>query len=354
MSSDLKDMKRVLVLMPDKHMGNLVVSLPSIVAAKEFFEERGKAFYLVIDEAYREIVDSIIEPRSLILYPRKKIHDLSALLRTGIMLTFLRLLRKVSPDVVIDLEGRHSSSIMAFLLGASLRVGKASGKRAYLYNWKVEIPRGVHRANTYMAIIRALGIETDIKIPYLHSSQQLVLSLHKILAKEGITLMRPVICVHPGAGKIYKQWTLAGFAEVCDWLSSEGFDVILVGGEKDRSNVQEIKAMTKASPYDLSGKLSLGELISLCKISSLYIGNDSGPMHIAAAVGIPVVALFGPSDEKRWYPFSKDSIVLRGEAPCEQCKGKHCQYEFRCIKNLSVDRVRAAVEEILNRKVRED
>lgn len=338
--------------MPDKHMGNLVTSLPAIIAAKQYF--KGNSLYLVIDEAYKEIVESIIEPRSLILYPRKIIKALPLLQRTRELFRFICLFRKMSPDIAIDFEGRHFSSTMTFLSGAPLRIGRATGERAYLYNRKVNILKGMHKVYTYMALVREFVIETEIKIPYLNVQKKYEVPLQKILTNEGIVLSKPIACVHPGAGKIYKQWNSAGFSEVCDWLSSQGFNIIFIGGEKDVRNAEDIKAIMKSPSCNLCNRLSLGELIALFKISSLYIGNDSGPMHIASATGTPVIALFGPADENRWGPLVKESIVLRGEPPCQKCKGRHCPHEFKCIRNISADTVISAVEQIINRRERKN
>ena len=88
--------------------------------------------------------------------------------------------------------------------------------------------------------------------------------------------------------------------------------------------------------------------MALFEKSSLFIGNDSGPMHLAAAVGIPVVALFGPAVEAEWGPISKEAIVLRGEQRCEKCTGKNCQHDFKCIRMISVYDVKAAAEKLIN------
>lgn len=346
MLSDIKNVKSVIVLMLDKHIGNLVVSLPAIMAAKEFFKK--KDFYLAIDEAYKEIAETSIDPSSLILYPRRKINTFSTLQKARELFRFICLIRKISPDIVIDLEGRRFSSIIAFASGAPLRVGKATGEWAYLYNRKVNIIRGLHKAYTYISIIQKFGIKSEIKIPYLNAQNKYEESLQKIFINKKILLNKPIVCIHLGASKVYKQWSLLNFSKVCDWLSSQGFKIIFVGGEKDKKNAEEIKAVMKSHSYNFCNMLSLGELIALFKISSLYIGNDSGPMHIASATGTPVIALFGPADENRWGPLIKESIVLRGEPRCQKCRGRHCPYEFKCIMKISVNQVKFAVEEIIN------
>jgi ADP-heptose:LPS heptosyltransferase len=100
--------------------------------------------------------------------------------------------------------------------------------------------------------------------------------------------------------------------------------------------------------YNLGGSLSIGELMALFEMSSLFLGNDSGPMHLAAAMGTPIVALFGPVDERRWRPLSPNSVVLRGQEPCDDCKIKRKDCDnFPCITLLSPKKVKEEIAKLL-------
>lgn len=337
--------KRVLVLMPDKHMGNVVVSLPAIMALKGFFKE--KIFFLVIDRAYKDIFKPLIRKENLLLFPRKQLKESSFAKKTRIFFQFLHQLRSTSPDVVIDLEGRHASSMMVFLSGAPLRIGRSTAERPYVYNLKVDISTVKHKVHSYIEIAAAVGAQSETVSLRLQASDTHKTSLKSILLNEGITINKPIICIHPGAGKIYKQWTSDGFAKVSDWLSSDGFQIVFVGSSGDLNKINEIRSFLKHQSYNLGGMLSIGELMALLEISLLYLGNDSGPMHLAAAIGIPVIALFGPSIESRWRPLTGKAVVLRGTDRCQKCKGKDCQYDFKCIRTLSFTTVKKAIEKII-------
>ena len=249
----------------------------------------------------------------------------------------------------MDLQGGYASSIFTFLSGASLRVGRSTAERPYVYNLKVDLTRGKHKVYSYTEIAAAVGAKSELVSYRLRASDKQMSSLKGILLEEGITTGKPIVCIHPGAGKLYKQWTKEGFTEISDWFSSEGFQAVFVGGGGESEEIQEIRSHTKHQIYNLSGKLTLGELMAVLEISSLYIGNDSGPMHLAAATGVPVIGLFGPADEKRWGPISENSIILRGDRPCDKCKGKDCEMNFRCIKTLPSEKVKSAVEDILSK-----
>jgi len=347
MLSSLNKIKNVIVMMTDHHLGNLVVSLPAINALKELYKE--KNFYLVVNSDYKEIAETIEGVDNLILYPRRQFIECSVIKKVMMYLKLVKQLRSMSPDVIIDLEGRIVSSTLAFLAGAPVRVGSSSAVRPYLYNLKVDITPERHRLYKYLEIASAAGAEIDSMFYQLKATEAKRAALSNKLSAIGIKTDRPIICIHPGAGRIFRQWTSKGFAEISDWLFSKGFQVVFVGGNGDLNKINEILSLSKHHLYNLGGKLSFGELIALLEISSLYIGNDTGPLHIASAMGtLPVVGLFfRPGADIAWYPFTKNSVVLRGDAGCQKCRGNKCQYDLECTKRLSPDEVKAAISGLI-------
>ncbi|MEW6066680.1 MAG: glycosyltransferase family 9 protein [Nitrospirota bacterium] len=343
----MRTAKNILVLMPDKHMGDLVVSLPVIKALMEYFKEDN--FTLVIDNAYIEIIETINGLNKLLLYPRKKLRESHIIKRVGIFCGFLRRLRRVAPDIAIDLEGRNVSSTLTFLSGAKMRVGRSTAKRSFFYNFKVKLPGGIHKVYSFSTIAAAVGVSIE-KINFgLKASDERAASLRNKLRSENIKTDKPIVCIHPGAGKIYKQWSTEGFAEISDWLFSEGFHVVFIGSNSDLKKINEISSSTKYEAYNLGGKLSLGELIAFMGMCSLFIGNDSGPTHLAAVVGAPIIALFGSANERRWGPMSENMVILRGEERCRKCTGMHCEYNYRCIQTISPQDVKSAIIKLLKR-----
>lgn len=340
-----KKIKNVLVIASSKHMGDLILALPAIDAIKKSFKE--KKFYLVVDSAYTDIVETIEGLENLILYPRSLLKASSGIRRTSIMFDFLRRLRNSSPDIAIDLQGAVASSTMTFLSGAPLRVGRSTAKRAYLYNHKVNISGGMHKSYSYTEIASAAGIKSKIEAPRIRASERSRAALKSILHKTGIKGEKPVVCIHPGAGVTYKEWTREGFADVSDWLIAGGFQVVFIGGSRDLEGINKITALMQRPSFDLGGRLSIGELTALLEASALYIGNDSGPMHLAGAAGAPVIAMFGPACEIMWRPLTEIAVVLRGADRCGKCTGKHCRYDFKCIKTISPDDVKAAVRRLI-------
>jgi ADP-heptose:LPS heptosyltransferase len=339
-------MRTVLIVMIDRHLGNLVVSLSSIVAVQKYF--RKKNVYFTVDGAYREAVERIEGFDGIFFFPRREIYGSNVLRRTVLYLKFVNEIRSISPDAVIDLQGGSASSAVSYLSGAAHRLSNSSAKRSYVYNTKIDLPVGKHKVYSYMEIAVALGAKIEDPYYRLHSSERKRSSLSSVLRKHGISSDKPMISIHAGAGNIHKQWTTEGFAEVADWLSAQGCQVIFVGTHRDLDKIDATMSLIRHKAYDLGGSLSIGELMALLEMSSLFLGNDSGPMHLAAAMGTPIVALFGPVDERRWRPLSPNSVVLRGQEPCDDCriKRKDCN-GFPCITTLEPDKVKQAISELL-------
>jgi ADP-heptose:LPS heptosyltransferase len=336
----------ILVLMIDRHLGNLAVSLSSIVALQKYFHN--KKFYFAFDSSYREVVESVDGLNNIISFPRREIYKSSLAKQILLYLRFIHSLRSTHCDVAIDLQGGNSSSIASFLSGASCRLSNSSARRPYIYNIKIDLPVGEHKVRSYTKIAEALGATVDKPHYRLSPSNRRVESLHKILELHGVSSQKPIISIHAGAGNIHKQWTTKGFVETADWLASKGFQVIFVGSDRDLDKIKAIMSGLSHKAYNLGGTLSLGELMALFHMSSLFLGNDSGPMHLAATMETPLVGLFGPVDERRWRPLSTNSIVLRGDKACEDCreKLKDC-HDFPCITTLEPEKVKQAISELL-------
>ncbi len=332
-------------MMLDKHMGNLVVSIPAIHALQKVYHDR--TLCLVVDSAYSEIVENLSGVDQLMYYPRQQLRSSSIINQSVCFLKFISQLRSVKPDIVIDLEGRELSSTISFLSGASLRVGSSTAKRSFLYNRKARLRRGSHRVYTYFDIASAVGAESRLEEHYLKSSETKAESLKRLMHNRGISVGKPIACIHSGAGKSYKQWNSSKFIHLADWLVDNEYQVVFIGSKEESDKNDTLISSMRNKAINVAGEISLGELMALFEISSLYIGNDSGPMHMAAAMKTPVVALFGSANEKRWRPLSKSSVVLRGEEPCQQCKGNNCEYGFKCVRSIHPDNVKTAIKGLM-------
>jgi ADP-heptose:LPS heptosyltransferase len=164
---------------------------------------------------------------------------------------------------------------------------------------------------------------------------------------------RPRVVLHPMARWRTKLWEADRWRALAKSLLAEGAGVVLTGSRDDESTAAAILAGLDPSPVSLVGRLTLPELAAVLREADLMIGVDSGPLHIAAAMGTPVVALFGPTDPRRTGPLGPGK-VLRHDLPCSPCLQRRCQIAdtFRCMRDLSVAEVLDAARELLRGQVR--
>ena len=151
---------------------------------------------------------------------------------------------------------------------------------------------------------------------------------------------QPKVIIHPGGKKPSKLWSRRNFAQLIDRLTEEmRSQVILVGSDGEEEITDEIVKLTKHKVINLTGKLTLSQLAAVIEKADAMISNDSGPMHIAAAVGTPVVALFSGVDiPNLWYPYGDMNTVLRKEVECSPCFKNECE-DHLCMQKISVDEV---------------
>ena len=340
-----KNIKSVLTLMPDCHIGNLVVSLPAIVALQQYF--KGATHHFVVDAAFKEIVETVIDPAYTMFYPRKQTNQGNIVLRMLTYYKFLGQIKKIHPDIVVDLEGGSTSATLCKISGAPISFSRANADKSSVYTVKVPLSQERHKVYNYTDIASAVGAKIDEKPFRFYPEEKKKQKVEKLLIESGITEDRPIVCIHPGAGRLQKLWTISGFVDVTEWLTHKGCQVVFIGGPAEAERAEEIIALLSRQTYNYVGKLSLGELLALLEKSTVFLGNDSGPMHMAAAMGTAVVAMFSYANDTEWGPRSKRFKVLRGQKSCEDCLGKKCQNPV-CINTLSAEPVKEALSSFLD------
>ena len=156
--------------------------------------------------------------------------------------------------------------------------------------------------------------------------------------------------VNPGAyfGSA-KRWLSDRFAELLDRLIERNdADVVIFGASSELQLAQSIESLMRRQPLILSGKTTLAELIAMISICDLFITNDSGPMHLAVAVQVPTLAIFGPTDEIATGPLSPTAVLIKKRVECSPCLLRECPIDHRCMTRISVDEVYAQAVQMLN------
>ena len=257
-------------------------------------------------------------------------------------------LRRRRFDTVIDLTDGDRAAFLSWMSGASVRVGFNDEQRyrGICYSLVVPPQPGMrHRIERDLVALKPLGIHPSETLPRLWLTGEDEAAADQLLNRLGIKRDPPFIILQPGARYWFKAWPAERFAELADRLASEyTCQVLIVGSRDEEALAQRIHEAATSRPISIAGLTTLKQFASIVKRAALFVGNDSGAMHIAAAVGTPMVALFGPSSPDEWGPRGGRVKVLYKGLDCRACFHPTCQRgELNCMKQISVGEVLRAV-----------
>jgi len=264
---------------------------------------------------------------------------------------FLRLLRAQGFDLVFDLFGNPRSALMTLVSGARYRIGYAFRGRKYAYNLRVP-PRGhlVHEVEFNLDSLRAIGVpilERRIHFPLDESSRQFAAAFFWEQKLQDAL----VVAVNASGGWITKRWPLGNFAKLADRLVRDyGAKVLLSWGPGEREDIEQLRSLMIEEAVVIP-PTSLKQLAAILERCDLVVSNDSGPMHIAAAVGTPVVGIYGPTNPWLQGPVGEGHHIVRKESlACLICNRVQCPYShLACMNTLTVEEVFAAVGQCIDR-----
>jgi len=264
-------------------------------------------------------------------------------------LPFLRNIRQQRFDLVFDLQRHLKSGLVSFWSGASIRVGfpRSNTKEGnWLFNTHTidAIPDFSLKLGQYLKFAEALGLPDDGIIFDLRLRPEEEQRVEAALSKTP----HPFAAFFLGSRWPSRFWFPQATAEVARVLQQEyGMDVVLVGGQNEVAFAQEVSAATAGKVTNLSGKTTLRDLIGLFSRARLALGPDSGPMHIAAATGTPVISLWGATSPLRSAPWGSEALVLQGPAACSPCYARHCPIGRACMQRITPEHVMQKVRAIL-------
>ena len=243
-------------------------------------------------------------------------------------------------DLVIDLFGNPRTALVTRLSGARYRVGYRFRGRSYAYNIVVE-PRGdrVHNTRFNLDALEALGIAiTDSNI-YFQWAGEDESRVRRFLDEAGLS-DHTLVGLNTGGGWYTKRWGLERFAALGDMLAARyGVRIVLLWGPGQREDVETVQGLMHHTPF-IPPETSLSQLGALLRQLTLVVSNDSGPMHIAAAVGTPVLGIYGPTNPALQGPYGDRHVVVRREGlDCLGCNRTQCPIGHPCMLTLEVDTV---------------
>lgn len=269
---------------------------------------------------------------------------------------FIRELRDTRYDLLLDFQGLLKSGIFVWLARADRKVGFGRGMEhsecSYIFlNERIPpVNMDTHALQREMLLLEAIGVEAGELVFDLPISEQNRTDADTLLASHGIDQGKKLIAINPQATWPTKLWISERFAEVADHLLESGCAVVFTGSSGDRDEIDHILAMMKGQAVNLAGETSLLSLAALYQMAAAVVSTDTGPMHIAAATGTPLVAIFGSTAPWRTGPWGDQHKIIRLEMACSPCLKKMCDKDFACMEQLTAEVVIKAVDEILKRQ----
>lgn len=329
-------------------IGDVVMTLPAVAAIKKTWPQARIAVLAKpwVAEVYRlsPDVDEIVP------FTQPGNHS-------GVMgkWRLTRELRRYRFDGAILLQNAIEAAILALLAGIPIRAGYNSDVRGPLLTHSVrrtrEIRRG-HQIDYYLEMVRALGCAPAGRNVRLRPGKDYTETAARLLGTFGITEAagRPLIGIAPGAAYgPAKKWFPERFAAVADRLIDDtGAQGLLFGSGGDRTSTDAVAKNARHPLIDIAGKTDLKEAIALMARCDLFISNDSGLMHVAGALGIPTLAIFGSTNPAATSPVGDRSVVIHHPVACGPCLKPVCPTDFRCMERIGVDEVYAAARKLLD------
>ncbi len=326
-------LRRILLIKPSS-LGDIIHALPTFDALRRRFPEAELSWFVKAEWA------GILE----------RVTGLNRIWPVGTGLSaWLREIGRLRGhrfDLVVDLQGLFRSGAAAWLSGCGIRVGLANAREgsAWCYTHRIAVrDPELHAVDRYLLVAQALGCPATVPAFPLHPLEADRGMVHTLLARHGLGAGTRWVAMHVSARWPTKRWPLASFLAVARALQEDGLRVVVIGSASERPEAQEVASTTGA--VDLAGQTSLPVLPALLKQAVCLVTNDSGPMHLAAAVGTPVVALFGPTSPVRTGPYGVGHRVMQTALPCQPCFSRTCrnQVPLECLTTIDPEQVIRAV-----------
>ena len=332
---------KILILKPSS-LGDVVQALPVLRLLKKHFRD-AKIFWW-IDSKLAPLLEADPDLAGLVRFERRRwAHPQN----WPEMLRSVRWMRDQKFDLVIDLQCLLRSAVFAWLARRDFLIGLDDAREGARAFYDVAVPRQsplTHAVDWYLSVLPRLGVPVHPHFEWLPQRPEVAGSVHSKWQTAGTRW----ITLQPGARWDNKRWPVEHFARLVSILAEMLPDTrfAVLGSHEDKLLGEFISRQEPSRCLNLCGATTLPEMVEWVRLADLLITNDTGPMHVAAAIGKPLVALFGPTEPRRTGPYGQLHNVLRLDLPCSPCLKSKCHFERinECLRALSpatvVERVR--------------
>ena len=349
----LPDNIRKVLLIQLGDIGDVVWTIPSIWATRNSIP--GSEISVMVQQGFGGLLEA--DPSVAQVFEMKRFNG-NLFRQAASQLSFLKNIRAQHFDLAVDLRLGDRGAFMSFATGAPYRVTMHHPEgvpfwRRYLFTHgavPANIPPERGAAEQTLRLLRTLGIDTTDKIPRLWVSNKVKKQVREILKQEKLDALPQLITINPFSRWSYKEWDNQKWIAIIDWLwQSFEISTIIVGSPEEKAKAERLISQCRGRAYNFAGKTSLSELAGLLCLSRLHLGVDSAAPHIAAAVGVPTITIYGPSSWFDWAPIGKDHRVILPEMDCTPCHQKGCNGSghSRCLDELTPEEVKKVVREAM-------
>ena len=358
------DIKKILVVKLD-HIGDVLLATPAITNLRLHYPHAHIA--LLVGSWSKQVVECNPHIDEILCYDspffrrsstspqnigRPNLFGRPRLFRLKAAMQMLRLLKSERYDLIVELRGDFLTLALAMLKGGKYRLDRSTqrvlkklrnppffpplikgGKRGL--EGKSECSE--HEVEINLDVLRSGGIPITSRKTFFNVPPKDQTWAKSFLSEVGIDASKPIIAIHAGSPVPLKRWPAERFAKLADILIERKTQVLFLGGADEKQLVEEIQSQMRHKSVNIAGRTNLQQLGAVLQNCHLFIGNDSGPMHIAAAVGTRVIGLFGPGSPQRFGPFGKSCTSIRKKPDCPPCMKEKCSLgEDGCIVEISV------------------
>jgi lipopolysaccharide heptosyltransferase I len=329
--------KKILIIKPSS-LGDIIHSLPFLQIIRDAFP--AAEIHWIIAEGLEGLLENHPMVNNLWVIKKDRWKNLERIGETvAEVKNLFKKLRVEAFDIVIDLQGLLRSGLLTYATRAPVRLGFKEAREGskLFYTHKVAGGREIHAVDRYLKIASAIGCEIeDVNFPMpLIKESEMVQRLKKELDRYAVIVS--------GARWKTKRWFPERFGELASKIDTR---TVVVGSASDAEASEEIVVKSGGRALSMAGKTDIKELISIIRNARYIVSNDSGPMHIAAAFGVPVVAIFGPTNPVRTGPYGRNHAIVRSDIECAPCYKKNCK-SVKCMDDISVERVYKAILEVI-------
>lgn len=326
-------------------LGDLVLTTPFLTALRKAAPE-AKIVYL-IDEKWLDIVKNNPDIDEVLTIERKgKDNSLLALWR------YSDNLKTRQFDYVINLNPSERCTFLAAFSGGKYKTGATPALFKCFFDKPLQLDRSLHAADMYIDVLKQLGADTlanaGLKII---AGETAIKEAEAFYEENNVQIQDKLIGFNVGSASATKRWLPERFAAVSDYVAKKGYKPVFFGSAGELDMVKQTLSSMQTKDYLIAtGRLSIGGLVAALSRLTLFVTNDSGPMHIAISQNVPIVALYGPSKPDLYGPYrAQRALVVRAVPPCDGCQDrmKHVCPSMKCMNNISVQQVNEAVDRLL-------